>query len=186
MDVDKRLEKINQKMKLSIDALAKDFSGVRAGRASAAILEPVKVDAYGALMPLNQVGTVSASDPRVLLVNVWDRGLVKAVEKAIRECGANFNPMIDGQTVRVPVPALSEERRAELAKLVAKYAEETKIALRNVRKEAMTLIKNLEKNDEISEDEMHELSDEVEDLTKKHTAVVSAMLVEKQKDIIKI
>ena len=186
MGVRKKVGEINQKMGLSIDALTKEFAGVRAGRASAALLEPVKIDAYGALMPLTQVGTVSAADPRVLVVSVWDSGLVRAVEKAIRDCGGNFNPMIDGQSVRVPIPALSEERRAELAKLTAKYAEETKIALRNIRKEGMNLIKNLEKNNEINEDEMHELSAEIEVLTKNSSATVVTMLANKQKDITKI
>ena len=114
-------------MEISIDAFSKEISGIRAGRASTTLLEPVKVEAYGSFMPLSQVGTVSAPDARMLVVNVWDRSLVKNVEKAIRESGANLNPAVDGQTVRVPIPPLSEERRQELSKLAAKYAEEAKI-----------------------------------------------------------
>lgn len=184
--LDSRLSQFKNKMELSIDAFSREISGIRAGRASTTLLEPVKVDAYGSLMPLSQVGTISAPDARMLVVNVWDRSLVKCVEKAIRESGANLNPAVDGQTVRVPIPPLSEERRHELSKLVAKYAEESKIAIRNVRRDAMDAIKKQEKNGEISEDDMKHLSDDIQNLTNDFTKKIETMLETKQKDIMQI
>jgi ribosome recycling factor len=173
-------------MELSIEALGKELSGIRAGRASVALLEPIKVGAYGSVMPLNQLASVSAPDARMLAVNVWDKGMVKAVEKAIRECGANLNPSIDGQVIRVPIPPLSEERRQELSKLAAKYAEETKVAIRNIRRDAMDFVKQLEKNSEISEDEMHKLSDSVQELTNEFAKHVETSLTTRQKEITQI
>ncbi len=186
MNFDKRLDQFNNKMTLSVEALMKEFSGIRAGRASAALLEPIKVEAYGSLMPLNQVGTISSPDARMLLVGVWDKGLVKAVEAAIRDCGANLNPIIDGQNIRVPIPPLSEERRQELAKLASKYAEDTKIALRNIRREAIDHVKLLEKEHEINEDEMHKLSEEIQELINHHSKHIDTLLASKQKDIMQI
>ena len=137
-------------------------------------------------MPLSQVGTVSAPDARMLVVSVWDKSLVKSVEKAIRESGANLNPAVDGQTVRVPIPPLSEERRHELSKLVAKYAEDAKVAVRNVRRDAMDTTKKQEKNGEISEDDMKHLSDEIQNLTNEFTKKIETILEIKQKDIMQI
>jgi ribosome recycling factor len=173
-------------MELSIEALGKELSGIRAGRASVALLEPIKVEAYGSVMPLNQLASVSAPDARMLAVNVWDKGMVKAVEKSIRECGANLNPAIDGQVIRVPIPPLSEERRQELSKLAAKYAEETKVAIRNIRRDAMDSVKQLEKNGEISEDELHKLSDSVQELTNEFSKQVETLLTARQKEITQI
>jgi ribosome recycling factor len=173
-------------MSLTIEALSKELSGIRAGRASVALLEPIKVEAYGTSMPMNQVGVISAPDPRTLSVNVWDKELVKNVERAIRDSGANLNPVIDGQIVRVPIPPLSDERRQELSKLASKYAEESKISVRNVRRDAMDFIKNLEKNNDIGEDEMHKLSDSIQDLTNDFSKQVDVKLLEKQKDITQI
>jgi ribosome recycling factor len=186
MGFDARLNPFQHKMELSIEALGKELSGIRAGRASVALLEPIKVEAYGSLMPLNQLASVSAPDARMLAVNVWDKGMVKAVEKAIRECGANLNPTIDGQVIRVPIPPLSEERRQELSKLAAKYAEETKIAIRNIRRDAMDFVKQLEKNGEISEDEMHKLSDAVQELTNDFSRQAEIALAARQKEIMQI
>lgn len=186
MSFDSRLEQFKNKMELSLDALSKELSGIRAGRASTALLEPIKVEAYGSLMPMSQVGTVSSPDPRMLSVSVWDKELVKSVEKAIRECGANLNPSIDGQTVRVPIPPLSDERRQELSKLAAKYAEDAKVAMRNIRREAMDFVKQLEKDNEIGEDEMRKLSDSVQDLTNEFSKKVDTLLATKQKDIVQI
>jgi ribosome recycling factor len=180
------LQPFKKKMELSLESLAREFSGIRAGRASTALLEPIKVDAYGALMPLNQVGSVSVPDPRMLCVNVWDKGLVKAVEKAIRECGANLNPAVDGQVIKVPIPPLSDERRQELSKLAAKYAEDARIAIRNVRRDGMELIKRLEKEGEIGEDEMHRLSDALQDITNEFSKQIETSLSTKQKDITQI
>ena len=173
-------------MELSLEAFSKDLSGIRAGRASTALLEPIKVEAYGSLMPMNQVGAISAPDARLLVVNVWDKGLVKCVEKAIRESGANLNPAVDGQTVRVPIPPLSDERRQELSKLAAKYAEDAKVAIRNIRRDAMDSVKQMEKNGDIGEDEMKRLSDDVQNLTNEFTKKIETSLEAKQKDIIQI
>ncbi|MDR1476191.1 MAG: ribosome recycling factor [Holosporales bacterium] len=186
MNCDARLSQFQHKMELSIEALGKELSGIRAGRASVALLEPVRVEAYGSMMPLNQLASVSAPDARMLSVNVWDKSMVKAIEKAIRECGANLNPAIDGQVVRVPIPPLTEERRQELSKMAAKYAEETKIALRNIRRDAMDCVKQLEKSGEISEDEMYKLSDSVQDLTNEFSKQVEAILITRQKEITQI
>jgi ribosome recycling factor len=181
-----RLQKFQDKMDLSIENLAKELSGIRAGRASTSLLEPIKVEAYGGVMPLDQVGAVSAPDSRTLSVQVWDKDLVKAVEKAIRDCGANLNPMIDGQTIRVPIPPLSDERRLELSRLAAKYAEETKIAIRNIRRDAMEHVKQLEKSHEISEDELKKLSSEIQDMTDNSSKTIEGTLARKQKDITQI
>lgn len=173
-------------MELSIEAFSKEISGIRAGRASTTLLEPIKVEAYGSLMPLAQVGTISAPDARMLVVNVWDRGLIKSVEKAIRESGTNLNPAVDGQTVRVPIPPLSEERRHELSKLTAKYAEEAKVAIRNIRRDAMDTIKKQEKDGEISEDDLKRLSTDIQSLTDDYTKKIETILETKQKDIMQI
>jgi ribosome recycling factor len=180
------LQPFRKKMELSVESFVKELSGIRAGRASAALLESVKVDAYGSLMPLNQVGSVSVPDPRVLSVNVWDKGLVKAAEKAIRECGANLNPAVEGSVIRVPIPPLSEERRQELSKLAAKYAEDARIAIRNVRRDGMEFVKRLEKDGEIGEDQMHKLSDAIQDITGEFSKQVDTILSAKQKDITQI
>ena len=135
---------------------------------------------------MNQVGAISAPDARLLVVNVWDKGLVKCVEKAIRESGANLNPAVDGQTVRVPIPPLSDERRQELSKLAAKYAEDAKVAIRNIRRDAMDFVKQMEKGGEIGEDEMKRLSDDVQNLTNEFTKKIETSLEAKQKDIIQI
>lgn len=184
--LDSKLSHFKDKMELSIEAFSKEISGIRAGRASTTLLEPIKVEAYGSLMPLSQVGTISAPDARMLVVNVWDKGLVKGVEKAIRESGANLNPAVDGQTVRVPIPPLSEERRQELSKLAAKYAEEAKVAIRNIRRDAMDAIKKQEKTGEISEDDLKRLSETIQNWTNDCTKKIEIILENKQKDIMQI
>ena len=173
-------------MELSVRTFSKEILGIRAGRATTALLEPIKVEAYGSLMPMNQVGTVSSPDARMLIVSVWDRGLVKSVEKAIRESGANLNPAVDGQTVRVPIPPLSDERRQELSKLAAKYAEEAKIAVRNIRRDGMDSVKKQQKDGEISEDDLKRLSEEMQELTNEYTKKIENLLEAKQKDITQI
>jgi ribosome recycling factor len=173
-------------MELSVEAFAKELSGIRAGRATSTLLEPIKVEAYNSMMPINQIGAVSSPDPRMLTVSVWDKGLVKGVEKAIRECGANLNPITEGQVIKVPIPPLSDERRQELSKLAGKYAEDAKVAIRNIRRDAMDFVKSLEKNDEIGEDEMKKLSDCVQDLTNKFSKKIDVTLQAKQRDITQI
>ncbi|MDR2458764.1 MAG: ribosome recycling factor [Holosporales bacterium] len=186
MSLDPRLQQFKNKMELSVDAFTRELSGIRAGRATSALLEPIKVNAYGSLMPINQIGTVSSPDSRLLIVNVWDKDLVKNVERAIRDCEASLNPITEGQVIRVPIPPLSDERRQELSKLAGKYAEDTKVAIRNIRRDAMDHVKAMEKNDEIGEDEMKKLSDDVQDLTNEFSKKIEALLQVKQHDITQI
>lgn len=180
---DSRLESFEKRMVGGVDVLLREFAGLRAGRASPNLLDPVKVDAYGSLMPINQVGTVSVPESRLLIVQVWDKGLVKSVEKAIRDAGLGVDPAADGQNVRVPIPPLNEQRRQELAKLAGKYAEEAKIAIRAVRRDAMELFKKMEKDKEISEDEQHRLSDDAQSLTDDFIKKIDEHLATKQKEI---
>lgn len=181
-----RLENYKHRMQAAIDVLAKELSGLRAGRASINLLDPIKVDAYGSYMPISQVGTVSAPEPRLLVVQVWDKGMVKAVEKAIRESSLGVSPSAEGQLVRVVLPDLNQERRQELAKLAAKYAEEAKISVRNVRREGNDMIKKLEKDKEASEDEAHRLTDEMQTITDGYIKKIDEMAAIKQKDIMQV
>jgi ribosome recycling factor len=186
MSLDARLQHFKNKMDFSIETFVRELSGIRTGRATAALLEPVKVDVYGSPMQMNQVGTISVPDARTLVINVWDKGLVKSVEKAIRECGANLNPSIEGQSVRVPIPPLSDERRRELSKLAAKNTEDAKVAVRNIRRDAMDFVKQLEKNNEIGEDEMKKLSDSIQSLTNDVSKQIDSIFSVKQKDLLQI
>ena len=181
----KRYDKadIERRMAGAVESLKSDLSGLRTGRANTALLDPVVVEVYGSMMPLNQVATVSAPEPRMLSVQVWDRANVTAVEKGIAHANLGLNPMIDGQTLRLPIPDLTEERRRELAKLAGQYAEKAKIAVRNVRRDAMEMLKEDEKKKEISEDEHKRLGDEVQKLTDKHVADVDAAAEHKEKEI---
>ena len=174
---------IERRMQGALEALRHDLSGLRTGRANIALLEPVHVEVYGAMMPLNQVATVSAPEPRMLTVQVWDRANVIPVEKGISKANLGLNPMIDGQTIRLPLPDLTEERRRELAKLTGKYAENAKIAIRNVRRDANEALKEDEKKKDISEDERKRHEDEVQKLTDKHVADADAAAAAKEKEI---
>jgi ribosome recycling factor len=180
------LEEFTRRMQSAIDVLVKELSGLRAGRASANLLDPIKVDAYGTYMPLSQVGTVTAPEPRLLVVQVWDKGMVKAVEKAIRESSLGVSPAADGQLVRVVLPDLNQERRQELAKLASKYAEVAKISVRNVRREGHDMIKKLEKDKAISEDDSHRLVDDMQEVTDKHIKKIDELAAVKQKDIMQV
>lgn len=177
---------LSRRMEGAIDQLHKEYSGLRSGRASTNLLENVTVEAYGSMMPLNQVGSVSVPEPRMLTVTVWDASVTKAVEKAIRDSGLGLNPMAEGTVIRVPVPQLTEERRKELIKVAAKYAEETRIAIRNVRRDGMDSLKKAEKDNEISEDDHKRLSDEVQKLTDGFIKRVDDMLAAKEKDMMVI
>lgn len=183
---DVRLVEFGHRMDSAIDVLIREFSGLRTGRASVNLLDSVKVDCYGAFMPISQVGTVGVPESRLLTVQVWDKGMVKAVEKAIRESGLGLNPAIDGQLIRIPMPSLNEERRQELTKIAGKYAEEARISVRNVRRDGMELLKKMEKDSEISEDEHHRLSGEVQTTTDTHIKKIDEMLASKQKDIMQV
>ena len=174
---------IERRMAGAVEALKHDLSGLRTGRANTALLDPVMVEVYGSMMPLNQVATVSAPEPRMLSVQVWDRANVIPVEKGISHANLGLNPSIDGQTLRLPIPDLTEERRRELAKLAGKYAEGAKIAVRNVRRDGMESLKEDEKKKEISEDERKRKEDEVQKLTDRFIAEVDAAAEHKEKEI---
>jgi ribosome recycling factor len=177
------LNELEKRMHGAMDALKKEFAGLRTGRASVNLLDPVMVEAYGQRMPLNQVGTVSAPEPRLLTVNVWDKGLVTPTAKAIREAGLGLNPSPDGQMIRIPIPELTTERRNELAKLAHKYAEQGKVAVRNIRRDGMDSLKKAEKDRKISEDEHRQKSDEVQKLTDRYVKLVDEALAHKEKEI---
>jgi ribosome recycling factor len=184
--VDPRLNDYGRRMDGALEALRKEFAGLRTGRASAGLLEPVHVSAYGNNMPLNQVGTVNVPEPRLITVQVWDRGLVSAVEKAIRDAGLGLNPASDGSLVRVPIPELSRERRQELSKIAHKYAEQGRVAVRNVRRDGMDALKKMEKEHKISEDEHKKLADQVQKLTDEHIKKVDDTLAAKEKEIMQV
>lgn len=173
---------LRKRMEGALASLKTEFSGLRTGRASASLVEPIDVDAYGSKMPMNQVGTVSVPEPRMITISVWDKGLVGAVEKAIRDSGLGINPVVDGQSVRVPVPPLTEERRAELAKVAAKYAEQAKVSVRNVRREGMEAVKKADGG----EDEQKKLSEEVQKLTDEMVKKVDEMLAAKDAEIMQV
>jgi ribosome recycling factor len=180
------LADLKKRMDSALEVLRKELQGLRTGRASASLLEPIVVEAYGSEMPLTQVGTVNVPEPRMLTVQVWDRGLVKAVEKAIRSSSLGLNPAVDGQLIRVPLPELTQERRNELVKVAHKYAEQARVAVRNVRRDGMDQLKRLEKDGDISQDEHKQWSDEVQKLTDKHVEAVNQLLEQKEKDILQV
>ena len=175
---------IQRRMSGALDALKHDLGGLRTGRASIALLDPIQVEVYGANMPISQVATISAPEPRLLSVQVWDKGNVNAVEKAIRNAGLGINPISDGQMIRLPIPDLTEERRKELAKLAGQYAEKARIAVRNVRRDGMDHLKTDEKKHEISEDERKRLETEVQKLTDDTIKDVDAAASAKEKEIL--
>jgi ribosome recycling factor len=175
---------IQRRMQGAVDSLKHDLGGLRTGRASTTLLEPVHVEVYGANMPLNQVATISAPEPRMLSVQVWDRSNVGLVERAIRSAGLGLNPVTEGQNIRLPIPDLTEERRKELAKLAGQYAEKAKIAVRNVRRDGMDALKQDEKKHEISEDERKRKETEVQKLTDDTIADIDATAAAKEKEIL--
>lgn len=180
------LDDIERRMDGAVSALKSEFAGLRTGRASVSLLEPIHVEAYGARMPLNQVGTISVPEPRMISVQVWDRSMTKAVEKAIRESDLGLNPQSDGQLIRVPLPDLSEERRAELVKVASKYAESARVAVRNVRRDGMDHLKKMEKDGDISQDDRRLYEQEIQELTDKHVKAIDEALASKEKDIMQV
>src|SRR3954454_8712545 len=174
---------LSRRMDGAMETLRREFAGLRTGRAHPGLLEPVRVAAYGTEMPLNQVGTVGVPEPRMLTVQVWDKSMVSAVEKAIRDAGLGLNPAADGMLVRVPIPQLTTERRNELAKMAHKYAEGAKVAVRGVRRDGMENIKGFEKKHEVGEDVAKDWSDEVQKLTDQFIKKVDEALADKEKDI---
>ena len=175
---------IQRRMDGAVESLKGDLSGLRTGRANTSLLDPVVVEVYGSMMPLSQVATVNAPEPRMLAVQVWDKNNVSAVEKGITKANLGLNPMTDGQTVRLPMPDLPEERRKDLAKLAGEYGEKGKIAVRNVRRDGMESLKADEKKKEISEDERKRLEDEVQKLTDSHIADIDAAVEKKVQEIL--
>jgi ribosome recycling factor len=179
-------DEMARRMKGCVTTVKGEFSGLRTGRASPALLDPVMVDAYGQAMHISQLGTISTPEPRLLTVQVWDRSMVKAVDKAVRDAGLGLNPQVDGQLLRIPIPELNEERRKELVKLAHKYAEQARIAVRNVRRDGMEVLKRLEKDHKIGQDEHHKQGDELQKLTDAHIKEIDQALEAKEHEIMQV
>lgn len=179
-------ENTKSRMEKTIEALKSDLGSLRAGRAHASLLDGIMVDAYGSMTPIAQVGTISVPDARCLSVSVWDRSMAKAVEKAIQESDLGLNPVSDGQLIRIPIPPLSEERRKELVKVAGKYTEQSKVAIRNIRRDALDGIKKLKKDNAISEDEEKRCENEVQKFTDDSIKKADEVLAQKEKDIMQV
>ncbi len=186
MQVNNSLKSFQKKMEESLISLTKDLSTIRTGRAHTSMLDLIKVEVYGQLTPINQVGTISISDSQTLSIQVWDNNNVKFCEKALRESDLNLNPIIDGQILRIPVPKLSEERRKELSKIVNQQSEKNKISIRNIRRSGMDFLKSEEKNKNISEDESKKLSGELQKLTDDYIKKIENKIKEKEQEILKV
>lgn len=180
------LDDLKKRMTASFDSLLKDFGSLRTGRASVTILDNVMVEAYGNMVPIQQVGTVSVPEARLLTVQVWDASLIKATELAIRNAPLGLSPMVDGALIRIAIPDLSEERRKEICKLAGKFAEQAKVAIRNIRRDGMDFIKRQEKAKEITEDEHKKTADEIQKLTDDFVKKIDVSLESKEKDIMKV
>ena len=183
---DALIKDIQRRMDGALEALRKEFGGLRTGRASTSLLEPVMVSAYGGTVPLNQLANVNVPEPRMITVNVWDRSMVKAIDKAIREAGLGLNPQTEGQTIRVPIPDLNEERRRELTRVAAKYAEAARISVRNVRRDGIETLRKQERDGDISQDEQKKLEREIQHLTDEHIKRVDETLAQKDKEILQV
>ncbi|MEL6643624.1 MAG: ribosome recycling factor [Pseudomonadota bacterium] len=184
-DFDLDLDDLQRRMDGAMSALRTEFATLRTGRASANMVEPVMVDAYGAMTPINQVGTVNVPEPRMVTINIWDKALVGKAEKAIRESGLGINPVVDGTIIRLPIPELNEERRRELSKVAAQYAEHARVAIRNVRRDGMDQLKKM-KSDGMSEDDHKVWADEVQDLTDAAITGIDKALETKQEEIMQV
>ncbi len=177
------LDDLELRMDSSIESLKKDFAGLRTGRASVSMIEPVMVEVYGSMMPINQVGTLGVPEPRLITVQVWDKSNAPFVDKAIRQANLGLNPQVDGNTIRIPIPPLTEERRIEMVKIAAKYAEQSRVAVRNVRRDGMEAMKKAEKDGDISEDEMKTWQTKIQTLTDDHIKAIDEMLAHREKEI---
>lgn len=177
---------LRRRMDGAVDVLRQELGGLRTGRASPALLEPVTVDAYGARMPMNQVGTISAPDARLLSVQVWDQSLVAAVERAIRDADLGLNPQTEGAVIRIPIPQLSEERRAELAKVAAGYAEQAKVAVRNIRRDGIDFLKRSERDGEMSQDEHRAWADEIQEMTDQVVKEIDGLFKSREAEIMQV
>lgn len=180
------LKDINKRMEGAVAAFHKDLGGLRTGRASASLLDPVMVDAYGQKMPLNQVANVNAPEPKLITVQIWDKSMVGPVDKAVREAGLGLNPIIDGQSLRIPLPDLNEERRKELVKVASGYAENAKVAIRHVRRDAMESLKKAEKDKAIGQDEARDSADKVQKMTDEHVKEVDTVFAAKEAEIMQV
>ena len=175
-----------ERMEKTLESLRSDFGGLRAGRAHVSLLDGILVEAYGNMSPISQLGTVSVPDARTLSVSVWDKSLAKNVEKALRESDLGLNPMSDGQLIRIPIPPLSEERRKELVKIAGKYAEQAKIAVRNIRRDANEYLKKMVKDKACSEDDERRAQDDIQKLTDKYVKQIDGLLAEKEKEVMTV
>ncbi|MEE9140376.1 MAG: ribosome recycling factor [Alphaproteobacteria bacterium] len=180
------IKDIQRRMDGALEVLRKEFAGLRTGRASASLLEPIQVEAYGSKTPLPQIATINVPEPRLITVQVWDASLVKTVEVAIRDSGLGLNPASDGQLVRVPIPDLSEERRREISKIAGKYSEQTRISVRNVRRDAMEKLKRMEREGELSKDEHHSWAQKMQTLTDEHVKMIDEALAAKEQEIMQV
>ncbi len=180
------LNDIKRRMQGAVNSLKHDLNSLRTGRASASLLDPIQVDAYGAAMGLNQVATVSVPEPRLLSIQVWDRGMVAAVEKAIRNSDLGLNPQTEGQVIRLRIPEMTEQRRKEMVKVAHKYAEDARIAVRHVRRDGMDLLKKLEKDHEIGEDDEKRQAEQVQKATDQTISDIDTVLVSKEKEIMQV
>lgn len=177
------LDDLKRRMQGAVGVLKSELAGLRTGRASASMVEPITVDIYGATMPLNQLATISVPEPRMISVQVWDRSTAGAVERAIRESNLGLNPIVEGQVMRIPIPELNAERRQELIKVAHKYAEQARVSIRHVRRDGMELLKKLEKDGDVGQDDSRSLSDRVQKLTDEAITDVDQMLAHKEQEI---
>lgn len=180
------LDDLKRRMQGAVQSVKHDFGGLRTGRASASLLEPLVIDAYGASMPINQVATISVPEPRMITVQVWDRGMVSAVERAIRDSDLGLNPTTEGQVLRLRIPEMNEQRRKEMVKVAHKYAEEARVAIRHVRRDGLDTLKKLEKDGKVSEDDALRQSDQVQKATDQSIQDVDGALVAKEKEIMQV
>lgn len=186
MPEDSLLKDLGRRMDGAIEVLRKEFAGLRTGRASAGLLEPIAVPAYGGTMPIKELANVSVPEPRMITVQVWDRALVKPVDRAIRESGLGLNPQTEGQVIRVPIPDLNEERRRELTRVAARYAEQARISVRNVRRDGIEMLRRQEKDGAISQDQQRKLQQEVQHLTDETIRRIDETLAQKDKEILQV
>ena len=180
------LKEFQRKMEKTLDVLASDFAAVRAGRANAQVLDRITEEDYGQPSPINQVGTVSSPDPRTLVIQPWDGSLLKAIEKAIQTSDLGINPQNDGRVIRLVFPQLTEERRKDLTKQVRKYAEDAKVAVRNIRRDAVDYVKKVQKKGELTEDDQKKAEKDIQDLTDKHVKKIVEMCAKKEKELMEI
>ncbi len=185
-DLNQLKQDLTRRMDGAMETLRREYAGLRTGRANPGLLEPVRVEAYGTEMPITQVGTIGVPEPRMITVQVWDRAMVKAVDKAIREAGLGLNPQTEGQVIRVPIPDLNEERRRELTRVTARYAEQGRVSVRNVRRDGVELLRRREKDADISQDQQRKLQQEVQHLTDDYIKRIDEALAQKDREILQV